>query len=675
MATEIKIAAGSSATQIQAAIDAAPKGAIIRLAAGQYSFDRTVVIDRDDLSLIGAGAGKTVITLAKTLKGDPAFRVGQALFDEEMQNPLALADAKAGDNVIRIASSSHDLKVGDAIWIERENDDALFNAIGDTQWREDKPLRTAMAIVKSVSGDKITLDRDLPFDFTNRGTLVSEIDLARNVVLKGFTLKGAYGTPDPAKFSNTISAENGGMMLLINATDGVVLRDISLRDAGSNGLVLGKTIDAKISDISVSGAHNKGGGGNGYAFWIRDVYDSELTGLQAYDTRHAVLFASYTSAVGNSVQVDKTNRDINFHGGLDHGNIVIVDWSVRSVAEQSYLGGVTFVNPGTDYGAPTDPDANIIRFAKVIGTAREDIVFAVQTGADIATVAGPDWLAGGRGHDRLDAGSGNDTILASGGRDTVLGGQGTDLLLMDAVRADVRFVRQDGRIGIAWAEGVTWLDGIETLQLTDMRLGSADMAKAAGAVQVRQGQTGFEWISTQKDVLAGTQLNGLHLTGKGGVTAIANALDNRVRGSAGGDVVVLLDGRDWAQGGAGADILSGGGAADRLFGGAGHDVLSGGSGDDRLTGGKGPDRFIAGTGRDLVTDFSLAEGDDFQFRRYATEDVVQALVHWQEGGPTQGFAFRIIHIDGATALSITDPYDHSLVFLGLSAQKVVDFYL
>lgn len=675
MADVIKIAAGASAAQVQAAVNAAKAGDTVQLAAGSYSFDRTVVINRDDISVVGAGAGKTVITVAKGMKGDPAFQVGQELFNEDLQNPLGIDSAKAGDHVVSV-NGNHSLKAGDVVWLERENDSALFNEIGDTQWREDKPLRTAMAVVKSVDGDKITLDRDLPFDFASSGSTLAEVDMAKGVKLKGFTLKGAYGEANPGKFSNTVSAENGGIMLVVNTSQGAVISDIEILNAGSNGITFAKTIDAKVSDIVVDGAHNKGAGGNGYAFWIRDVYNSDFSGLQAFDTRHAVLFASYTSAVGNTVQVDKTNRDINFHGGLDHDNTVIVDWSVRNSTEQGYLGSVTFVNPGTDYGAPTDPDANIMRFKKVVGTSREDIVFAVHSGADIATMAGPDWIAGGHGDDRLDGGTGDDTLLASGGRDTVIGGQGNDLLVMDAHRSDLRFVKQSGRIGVVGPDGVTWIETVEALQLNNARLTLAEMTKLATSAQIKTGQAGFEWVNVRQDVVAGEQLNGLHLRGNQGMTVVGNNLDNRVQGSGGADVLALLQGRDRASGGEGADVLSGGAGNDRLSGRAGNDLLHGGIGNDHLTGGQSADRFLAGSGRDVVADFSLAQGDSFQFRGFALSQVLAALEDWQDGaGATDGFRFGTPLIDGHRSLSITDPTDKGLILLGITAQELLDFYL
>ena len=82
-------------------------------------------------------------------------------------------------------------------------------------------------------------------------------------------------------------------------------------------------------------------------------------------------------------------------------------------------------------------------------------------------------------------------------------------------------------------------------------------------------------------------------------------------GDAGND---YLDGgvdEDTIEGGTGNDTVLGGQGADTVVGGAGDDYLSGDLGDDVLLGGAGADlfNFRAGSGRDVVMDFSSAEGD------------------------------------------------------------------
>lgn len=79
----------------------------------------------------------------------------------------------------------------------------------------------------------------------------------------------------------------------------------------------------------------------------------------------------------------------------------------------------------------------------------------------------------------------------------------------------------------------------------------------------------------------------------------------------------LTKGRDSMTGSSGDDSLAGGLGRDTLVGGDGADLLIGGAAGDSLTGGAGADTFrylaatdsATGTGRDLILDFSSAEGD------------------------------------------------------------------
>lgn len=474
MATIINIAAGSSAATIQTAINTAPPGAIVRLAAGTYSFDRTVVIDRDDITVTGAGAGQTVITTRASMGGAPAFRIGDPLFTEDMGPPGRMYSASEGATVIKVPAG-HGYKPGDALWIEMANDEALFAQIGDTLWREDKPLRTALVTVTGVSGNTITLDRGLPFSFKYATTTVEKIDLTTGVTLSNLTVVGGFGSSDPADFTNSQPETVGGMAILVNTSQGVVISGVEILEPGSNGLVIAKSIDADVTNLTVTGAQNKGDGGNGYGLWIRDVYDSNFDGLRIHDTRHAVLFSANTSAAGNTVHVLSTNRDINFHGGLDHDNTVIVDRSVRTAAEQRYLGSVSFVNPGTDYGAPTDPDANTILFREVVGTVRADLVQAASGGATISTLGGNDTIVGGNGNDRIDGGTGNDLITYSRGADTVIGGDGTDTLDFNVWRSSVTLSVSNGQLVVTGAFGVTRLSGVEYVLFENGRFAVADL--------------------------------------------------------------------------------------------------------------------------------------------------------------------------------------------------------
>ena len=76
----------------------------------------------------------------------------------------------------------------------------------------------------------------------------------------------------------------------------------------------------------------------------------------------------------------------------------------------------------------------------------------------------------------------------------------------------------------------------------------------------------------------------------------------RLRGTAGADVICARGGRDRVLAGPGRDIVYGDDGADTLLGGGGDDVLMGGFGDDLIGGGLGRDTTRGGAGRDRTLD-------------------------------------------------------------------------
>jgi hypothetical protein len=93
------------------------------------------------------------------------------------------------------------------------------------------------------------------------------------------------------------------------------------------------------------------------------------------------------------------------------------------------------------------------------------------------------------------------------------------------------------------------------------------------------------------DKLAGTAFGDLLRGGKGNDTLSGAAADDCLFGDSGDDKL---------KGGDGDDQLDGGKGKDKLSGGAGADKLAGGRGDDRLVGEKAKDSFAGGDGNDSI---------------------------------------------------------------------------
>ncbi len=110
--------------------------------------------------------------------------------------------------------------------------------------------------------------------------------------------------------------------------------------------------------------------------------------------------------------------------------------------------------------------------------------------------------------------------------------------------------------------------------------------------------------------------------------------------------IKLAEGDDiaWAQSG-----------NDFIYGGTGNDVLFGGKGNDTLTGGGGSDRFefFKNSGNDIITDFSIQDGDLLRFFKSQSNDYNLTLsnsntINWVGGSiELQGIA-----IDSLNSLNI-----------------------
>lgn len=438
------IDADITAEQLQTLIDNAPQGATIQLAAGDYAFDDALTIGRSDLSLVGAGSDETRITFTDAALANEACHAilvqgGGATAAGTLRDDIA-----EGANRITL-NDGHGLGVGDTIRLSQTNDDAFLDTIGDTLWREsDSPLRTSMAKVVAVDGDTITLDRGVHFDFVGGDTQVERLDALENVSLSGFSVNFELGEPDAGNFSNTLSTLDRYHAIEFNTTVGGEISDVTVTNGPSTAFEFAQSLDIVASALTTSGAFNKGGGGNGYGFELRESYDGQYDDLTSLGMRHGMLFASWSSSVGNNIDVTLTDRDINFHGGRDHDNTIHVAQSIRD-ADHDAMSTTVWVNGGESFGAPTDGDANTVTFDYVVGSRRDDVIHGTDDGV---------YLDGGLGNDTLYGGAGND-ILRGGdgwGDDVLDGGDGYDIALLDRTFAEYTIRYND--------DGSLFLDGI-----------------------------------------------------------------------------------------------------------------------------------------------------------------------------------------------------------------------
>ena len=655
----ITVAIGTTSARLQQLIDTSAAGTTLQLQAGHYSFDRTILVNRDDIAVIGAGSDKTIINMPKNL-GAEAFHVGSGKVSGDFK--LA-ADMTEGGRTMTLAGA-HSLVAGDYIYLERASTNAFYDEIGDQSWRNtDVALRTSIVQVTAVNGSQITLATGVHFDFTRGETSVGEISMAERVTLGGFSVDYGLGAANPSDFANTMANYSRNAVIEIEGTAGLRLFDVSATNVPSLGVNVASSTGVNATGLTMTGAHNKGDGGNGYGLQIRDVYDSRFSDISDADMRHSVVFASWTSAVGNVVQVSQTDRDINFHGGRDHNNVVTVDNSIRDAASD-IISPTLFVNTkGTHYGTVTDEGANTITFGRVVGSRLGDKITGYDTGA---------WLDGKGGDDSLTGGAGNDVLIGGAGKDVLKGAGGQDIAQYAGRYADFTITRLAGdlfevrdRAGTQSSDQVSAVEWLlfddKAVRLADMTVapvsavaglfggvgtgGSAggggvgtggvgtggvnpntpgpvagtDLVGTSGknvfevtkAGMTVQGLGDFDTVRASVSFTLGADVERLDLIGTAAINGTGSANNNHVYGNDASNVLQGMAGIDRLWGRGGGDQLFGGAGNDQLYGGEGQDVIDGGAGQDKLKGGAGADVFVFRS----ASDSARGQGDkvlDFQ---------------------------------------------------------------
>ncbi|WP_269438683.1 cellulose binding domain-containing protein [Halomonas sp. IOP_31] len=486
MSSTLTIDQGITARQLEARIDAAPADAKLVFGTGEYRFDEAITITRSDISLIGAGSDKTTLTFTDEAldNGDEQFALRLDGSDSDTVGTLT-SSVDDGERQIRL-DGGRNLEPGDTLRLWQDNDAQFFEAIGDTSWREQNaPLRTSMAQVEDVEGNTVTLDRGVHFDFDAGKTHVERIDALENVRLQGFSVGFELGDADDDVFENTLSDLEGYLGVSLEGTVASQLNDIQVLDGPSVAFHFAKTLDTHAEATEAHGAFNKGSGGNGYAYELRESYDGSYTDLADSGMRHGLLFASWRSSVGNEVEVRSTDRDINFHGGRDHDNTVHVEQSVRGADTMST--SLWLNEGGVSWGAITDADANQVTFDYVLGSRRDDEIQGSDHGVFLNGQLGNDTLIGGKGDDILQDGPsddwGDDLLDGGSGNDTALFAQEYDAYDID-FDDDQTVIEEGGsKTTLVDIEQAIFADGTELdIDSGDTSTGSSNEAPSAESI-------------------------------------------------------------------------------------------------------------------------------------------------------------------------------------------------
>jgi Ca2+-binding RTX toxin-like protein len=309
---------------------------------------------------------------------------------------------------------------------------------------------------------------------------------------------------------------------------------------------------------------------------------------------------------------------------------------------------------------------------------------------------GNDRLEGGLGNDLLDGGAGNDTIYASDASladstaDHIDGGDGQDMLIVRLASiggSGAVLITNTDPGAVTHASTGLEFHNIETLTIYgtsfDDRIDGGDgndVISGQGGQDTIFGRGGDDIlvVSGPGGALVGGDGNdqlqagdgGSRLQGGNGDDHLSSSSgSDRLDGDGGNDVLIGLEANDFLYGGDGNDTLSGDGpigspgdldnylffsGKDVLQGGAGDDVLIGGLDKDTLTGGSGADRFVyvmqdslpGAANRDVITDFSQADGDQIDLSGYAVAGVISPIESHFSFIGTDAFTGTTPNLDG-----------------------------
>lgn len=416
----------------------------VQFGEGKYILTEGINVLRSNLTIQGAGEDKTVF--------EAQFSKGQSIIQflgSVREISTLQADAAAGTHAITVQDTSK-FKVGGEVHVYQPNGPDLYNQAIPEDFASDiylgsalknavltsgtlygniaadpfavnHALRDSLTVVERIEGNTLYLKDGLDFDMVGGQAQIQRMDGLTNLNVSDFTVQTNLGAADPGLIANPMPEWNLTNALAFFNTVGTNVSNISILNAGSIGLMAARMYDADISNINVIGAQNKGEGGNGYGINIAGTQHSEFTDLTVFDTRHAVLFSSWGAEIDNLIHVSSTNRDVNFHGGMDSGNTVIVDQSILSYGNTSGPGWSVLSGMGVQHPYTNIAAGNDIMFTYAFGSRGPDVVEGSDNGA---------YLRGAGGNDNLIGGNGNDVLIGDTQADTLTGGKGTDYFVM-----------------------------------------------------------------------------------------------------------------------------------------------------------------------------------------------------------------------------------------------------
>lgn len=417
-----------TAAELNTLIASAPAGSIVNLQDGTYHFDAAIVVNRGDITIQGQSQAATILDfniVAGTQAAD-FFQVNGGTKTLLTTTSSAIA---IGQSTLTVANASS-VHTGDSIYISEPNTQSYLTANGWTNVSmadaATHPFREYIATVDHVVGNTIYLTSGIPYAMDAGVTQVSLINLLPNVNLSNFTVTNDFPIANPYDFINPLPGYDSQASIHITGVSGGSLSNVTVLNAPSIGISLTSSIGFTGHDLYVNGAINKGGDGNGYGILLSEAFNNNFFGLDLLNSRHAFIFSAWNAETGNTVQINNTNRDVNFHGSPDVGNVITVNHAVLDYNPAQDTSGFVDIWPlvahgGTNHAYTDIFNFNQVQFHYAVGSSAADVIYGTT---------GNDYLNGGAGGDTIFGGAGNDYIVGGLGKDILTGGIGQDTFLL-----------------------------------------------------------------------------------------------------------------------------------------------------------------------------------------------------------------------------------------------------
>ena len=263
---------------IQAAVDAASKGGVIRFDAKPYRIATPVVVRTSGIVLRGAGRGKTRLFIEHVTASPPEYLRFEGA-EKLGPDDLLASDARGGDSSVVVSDPSA-FKTGDEVAVGFVVTDAFVAAHGMTgvwsqfngQWR---PFFHRRVVSVDVVARRVVLDVPLRYDVLVRdgASVRSETGFLHDVGIEDLTL-GDAGDYDRAWTRDRLHALSfhavaDAWAVRLDSAAPPWARD----EAGaptdrfhfeSGGVFVDLSARVTLRDLSFAGAQNRGSGGDGY---------------------------------------------------------------------------------------------------------------------------------------------------------------------------------------------------------------------------------------------------------------------------------------------------------------------------------------------------------------------------------------------------------------------------